>query len=436
MQKIIDILINPDLNNNPRIKKLLHKVYLDEERVQKDVRSILDDIRERGDQAVLDYIRKFDGANLSVTELRVTPAEIADAYTKVNEQFIKTVKLAINNLTAYHQKQLQNSWFSTDESGMMLGQLIRPIAKVGIYVPGGTASYPSSVLMNAIPAIVAGVEQIVMCTPSGPDGKVNPFTLVTADLLGLQEIYKVGGVQAIGALAYGTDSIPKVYKITGPGNIYVTFAKKMVYGEVDIDMLAGPSEILIIADNGANPAFLAADLLSQAEHDRLASAVLVTTSLELANAVEKELARQLAILPRREIARQSLQSYGAIIVVESLAKAIDFANAYAPEHLEVMVRNPLEYLSQLKNAGSIFLGDYTPEPLGDYLAGPNHVLPTGGTAKFYSALNVDTFMKKTSFIKYSAAGLEKVKDAVINFAEMEGLDAHARSVKIRVGEDF
>lgn len=317
-----------------------------------------------------------------------------------------------------------------------MGQMIRPIERVGIYVPGGTASYPSSVLMNAIPAIVAGVERIVMCTPCSPEGKVNPFTLVTADLLGLTEIYRIGGVQAVGALAYGTESIPKVYKITGPGNIYVTIAKKLVYGLVDIDMLAGPSEILVIADGGANPAYLAADMLSQAEHDTLASSVLVTDSQPLADALVKELNRQLAILPRQEIARKSLETYGAIIIVEDLDKAIRFANDFAPEHLEVMVRNPLEYLGQLKNAGSIFLGDYTPEPLGDYLAGPNHVLPTGGTAKFYSALNVDTFMKKTSIIKYTAAGLDKVKDAVINFAEMEGLDAHARSIKVRVGYDY
>ncbi len=430
------IIERPEFSKNADIQALFNKVYVDEEQIENDVMKMLRDIKQNGDQAVLGYIKKFDGADLKSTELRVSTNEIEKAYEAVDEKFLDALKIAIKNITSYHQKQLQNSWIAPEDDGVILGQMVRPIERAGLYVPGGTAAYPSSVLMNAIPAKVAGVKEIVMVSPTDQNGNINPFTLVTANEVGVTEIYKVGGVQSVGALAYGTETIPKVNLITGPGNIYVTKAKKLVYGDVDIDMLAGPSEILIIADETANPSYIAADLLSQAEHDTLASSVLVTTSIDLAQAVEKELSIQLEKLPRKEFAQQSLMNYGAIVIVDDLYAAAEFSNQFAPEHLEVVVQNPFEWLPYLKNAGAIFLGENTPEPVGDYMAGPNHVLPTGGTAKFYSALNVDTFMKKTSIISYSRKRLEKEKDAIIHFAEMEGLEAHARSIKVRVGVDF
>lgn len=430
------IIERPDFLKNADIQALFNKVYVDEDQIENDVMKMLRDIKQNGDEAVLGYIKKFDGADLKSTELRVSTSEIEKAYEAVDEKFLDALKIAATNITAYHQKQLQNSWIAPEDDGVMLGQMVRPIERAGLYVPGGTAAYPSSVLMNAIPAKVAGVKEIVMVSPTDQNGNINPFTLVTANEVGVTEIYKIGGVQSIGALAYGTETIPKVNLITGPGNIYVTKAKKFVYGDVDIDMLAGPSEILIIADETANPKYIAADLLSQAEHDTLASSVLVTTSSDLAQAVEKELSIQLEKLPRKGFAQQSLMNYGAIVIVDDLYAAAEFSNQFAPEHLEVVVQNPFEWLPYLKNAGAIFLGENTPEPVGDYMAGPNHILPTGGTAKFYSALNVDTFMKKTSIISYSRQRLEKEKEAIIHFAEMEGLEAHARSIKVRVGIDF
>jgi histidinol dehydrogenase len=415
--------------------------YLDtlrdrEESVQQEViirvEEILNNIKEQGNKALIAYTNKFDSENVNENNLCVSKEEIQEAYKVVDEEFIEAIKLAAENIRFFHEKQKKNSWMVTKERGVILGQNIRPLENVGIYVPGGTASYPSSVLMNAIPAKVADVTNVVMVTPPSKDGSINPNILVAADIAGVDKIYKAGGAQAVGALAFGTETIDKVDKIVGPGNIYVAMAKKSVYGYVDIDMIAGPSEILIIADEEGNAEYIAADLMSQAEHDRLASSILVTTSLKLAEEVKKELKRQVKDLSRKDIILDSLQNYGVIIIVDSIDQAIDMSNKIAPEHLELCVKEPFLLLGDIKNAGSIFLGDYAPEPLGDYIAGPNHVLPTSGTARFFSPLSLDDFVKKSSFIHYSKEALLGVGKKIVKLAETEGLTAHANSISVRM----
>lgn len=396
------------------------------------VERIVTDVRAGGDGKLLYYTNLIDKAGLSVQNIRVSEAEFAEARRSVDKEVVEAIERAIANVRRFHEEQLPKTWLTNRECGAMLGQKVTPVDSVGIYVPGGTAAYPSSVIMNAVPATVAGVLRIVMAVPPGRDGKVNPYVLVTAELIGVREIYKMGGAQAIAALAFGTETVPKVEKITGPGNIFVTLAKKAVYGHCDIDMLAGPSEILIIADDGADPKYLAADLLSQAEHDPLASAILVTDSELLGNAVAAELEVQLAALPRQEIAALSLANHGKIIIASDMETVIEMANISAPEHLEVMTKEPFALLPYLRNAGAIFLGAYSPEPLGDYYAGPNHILPTGGTARFYSVLNVETFMKKTSIIAYTQGALTAVGSDVIKMAEAEGLQAHANAIRVRM----
>ena len=396
------------------------------------VERIVTDVRAGGDGKLLYYTNLIDKAGLSVQNIRVSKAEFAEARQSADAEVVEAIERAIANVRRFHEEQLPKTWLSNRECGAMLGQKVTPVDSVGIYVPGGTAAYPSSVIMNAVPATVAGVPRIVMAVPPRRDGKVNPYVLVTAELIGIREIYKMGGAQAIAALAFGTETVPKVEKITGPGNIFVTLAKKAVYGHCDIDMLAGPSEILIIADDGADPKYLAADLLSQAEHDPLASAILVTDSELLGNAVAAELEMQLAALPRQEIAALSLANHGKIIIASDMETVIEMANISAPEHLEVMTKEPFALLPYLRNAGAIFLGAYSPEPLGDYYAGPNHILPTGGTARFYSVLNVETFMKKTSIIAYTQGALTAVGSDVIKMAEAEGLQAHANAIRVRM----
>jgi histidinol dehydrogenase len=393
------------------------------------VKNILDDVKSRGDQALYDYNKKFD--NVSLSSLQVTEKEIEDAFNRLDKELLEVIRYSHENIVRYHTKQKRNDFLDKDTDGVILGQIINPIEKVGIYVPGGTAAYPSTVLMNAVPAKVAGVEEIVMVTPPNEDGTISDVILAAAKIAGVTKIFKVGGAQAVAALSYGTETIPAVYKIVGPGNIFVAMAKKMVFGEVAIDMVAGPSEVLIISDDSSNPVHIAADLLSQAEHDKLAACILVTTSEELAKLVAVEIESQLAELPRQEIARESINNNGRIIIAKNIEEAILISNEIAPEHLELAVMDPFALLSKIKNAGSIFLGHNTPEPLGDYLAGPNHTIPTSGTAKFASPLSVDDFIKKSSVIYYSKEALEKVKDKVILFAESEGLTAHANSVRKR-----
>lgn len=395
------------------------------------VNEIIENVKANKDQALFDYTLKFDKFALSAENIKVTREEIDEAYTKLDADLINVIRQSAENIRAFHTKQLRNSWFDSKEDGTILGMKITPIAKAGVYVPGGKAAYPSSVLMNVIPAKVAGVGEIIMTTPPGADGKVNPGTLVAADIAGVDTIYKVGGAQAIAALAFGTESIPKVDKITGPGNIFVALAKKAVYGHVSIDSIAGPSEILVLADETANPRYVAADLLSQAEHDELASAILITTSKELAEAVSKQVDVFVAELSRTEIMQKSLDNYGYILVAENMQDAIDAANEIASEHLEILTKNPFETMTKIRNAGAIFMGEYASEPLGDYFAGPNHILPTNGTAKFFSPVNVDDFIKKTSIISYSKEALEKVHKEIELFAESEGLTAHANSIKVR-----
>lgn len=395
------------------------------------VRNILQDVKEKGDEALFSYTEKFDHAKISESSIKVTEAEIDEAYQIVGEQLVSIIRKALGNIRSYHEKQRQYSWFDSGSNGTILGQKVTPLQKVGVYVPGGKAAYPSSVLMNILPAKVAGVEQIIMVTPPGKDGKVNPNTLVAAREAGADVIYKVGGAQAIGALAYGTKSIPKVDKIVGPGNIYVALAKKAVYGHVSIDAIAGPSEILVIADESANPRYVAADLLSQAEHDELASAILVTTSETLAKAVSDQVDQFLTELSRSDIIRKSLDNYGYILVAETLEDAIDIANEIASEHLEIQTKDPYNVMTKIRNAGAIFIGEYASEPLGDYFAGPNHVLPTNGTARFFSPLSVDDFIKKSSIIGYSREALEKIHTDIEAFAEAEQLTAHANSIKVR-----
>ncbi|HHW00161.1 MAG TPA: histidinol dehydrogenase [Clostridiaceae bacterium] len=395
------------------------------------VSEILENVNQNGDKAVLQYTEMFDGVALTEDEIKVSQREIDAACREVDEALLATIKKAADNIREFHMKQKENSWFSTEKDGVILGQLYRPLEKVGVYVPGGTAAYPSSVLMNVIPAKVADVAKIIMVTPPGKDKSLNPVILAAAREAGVDEIYRVGGAQAIAAMAFGTGIIPRVDKIVGPGNIYVATAKRMVYGYCDIDMVAGPSEIAVVADDSANPAYVAADLLSQAEHDVLASSILVTTCERLAEEVVKEIGRQCGYLSRKDIIRKSLDSYGAIIIAGSVKEAVDIVNNIAPEHLELCVREPFSLLGEIKNAGAIFLGLYSSEPLGDYFAGPNHVLPTGGTARFFSPLNTGDFLKKSSVISYSREALEKVKDDIIRFAEAEGLTAHANAIQVR-----
>lgn len=400
------------------------------------VNAILANVKENGDKALFQYTKDFDKADINASNIKVTEEEIKEAYDRLeNPELVQVIRRSLKNIKEYHEKQKQYSWFDSKPDGSILGQKVTPLSRVGVYVPGGKAAYPSSVLMNVIPAKVAGVEQIVMVTPPGKDGKVNPNTLVAANEAGVDVIYKVGGAQAIAALAYGTESIAKVDKIVGPGNIYVALAKKAVFGYVSIDSVAGPSEILVLADETANPRYVAADLLSQAEHDELASAILVTTSEELANKVSEYVDMFVPKLKRKEILQKSLDNYGYILVTDTMQAAIDTANDIASEHLEIVTKNPFDTMTRIKNAGAIFLGENSSEPLGDYFAGPNHVLPTNGTAKFFSPLSVDDFIKKSSIISYSREALEPLSEDIQKFAKAEGLTAHANSIRVRFEEN-
>ena len=394
------------------------------------VNAIIEEVRNNRDQAVFNYTKQFDGADINAGNILVTEEEIAEAYEQVDTTLLAVIRKSLVNIKKYHEKQVQNSWFTT-EDGIILGQKVTALATVGVYVPGGKAVYPSSVLMNVLPAKVAGVDRIVMCTPPGKDGKVYPSTLVAAKEAGVDEIYKVGGAQAIAAMAFGTESVPKVDKIVGPGNIYVALAKKAVFGYVSIDSIAGPSEILVLADETANPRYVAADLLSQAEHDEMASAILITTSQKLAEEVSAEIDQFVAELSRKEIIQKSLDNYGYILVADNMEEAIDTVNAIASEHMEIVTADPFHVMTKIRNAGAIFIGEYSSEPLGDYFAGPNHVPPTNGTAKFFSALSVDDFIKKSSIISYSREALEKVHKDIEQFAECEKLTAHANSIRVR-----
>lgn len=398
---------------------------------EESVNAIIEKVRAEKDAAVFSYTKQFDGADINASNIRVTEEEIKEAYTLVDDKLLQVMRKSLENIRVYHEKQKQYSWFDSRPDGVMLGQKVTALASAGVYVPGGKAAYPSSVLMNVIPAKVAGVEKIVMTTPCNKEGKVNPATLVAAMEAGVTEIYKVGGAQAIAALAFGTESIPKVDKIVGPGNIYVALAKKAVFGHVSIDSIAGPSEILVLADETSNPRYVAADLLSQAEHDELASAILITTSEELAKKVSEEVDKFVAELSRKEIIEKSLENYGYILIADSLDEAIETANEIASEHLEILTANPFEVMMKIKNAGAIFVGEYASEPLGDYFAGPNHILPTNGTAKFFSPLGVDDFIKKSSIISYSREALEPVYKDIVQFATSEQLTAHANSIKVR-----
>ena len=422
--------LNSDTKKN-LLEDLLKRSPNNYGQYEASVKEILDKVKEEKDAAVFAYTAKFDGAELTADTIEVTEAEIEEAYAQVDDTLLTVIRKAKDNIESYHAKQRQNSWFDSKPDGTILGQKVTPLHRVGVYVPGGKAVYPSSVLMNIVPAKVAGVDEIVMVTPPGKDGKVTPNTLVAAHEAGADVIYKVGGAQAIAALAYGTESIPKVDKIVGPGNIYVALAKKAVYGYVSIDAIAGPSEILVIADETANPRFVAADLLSQAEHDELASAILVTTSEELARKVSDEVDGFLKELSRSEIIRKSLDNYGYILVADTMEDVIDIANEIASEHLEIQTKNPYDVMTKIRNAGAIFIGEYASEPLGDYFAGPNHVLPTNGTAKFFSPLSVDDFIKKSSIIGYSEEALRDIHKDIEAFAEAEQLTAHANSIKVR-----
>lgn len=422
--------LNED-NINTLLEKLLKRSPISYGKYEASVNEIIGNVRENGDKAVFELEKKFDKVDLNPGNIRVTKEEIDEAYTKVDEKLLNVIRKSLKNIRAFHEKQKQNSWFTTDEKGIFLGQKVTPIAIAGVYVPGGKAVYPSSVLMNIVPAKVAGVPRIVMCTPPGPDGKVYPSTLVAANEAGADEIYKVGGAQAIAAMAFGTESVPKVDKIVGPGNIYVALAKKAVFGYVSIDSIAGPSEILVLADETANAHYVAADLLSQAEHDEMASAILITTSQKLAEDVGKEIEGYLPKLSREEIIRKSLDNYGHLFVADSKEDAIAAVNQIASEHLEIVTADPFLDMTKIRNAGAIFLGTWSSEPLGDYFAGPNHVLPTNGTAKFFSALCVDDFIKKSSVISYSREALKEIADDIEDFAECEKLTAHANSIRVR-----
>jgi len=412
-------------------RKVLHRLDVGERAIESTVRKILDEVREKGDKAVLRYTEKFDRLKLAPDQMRVDAALIQRAYEKADPAVVESLKYAADRITAFHEKQKKEG-FSIQNDGIYLAQRVHPIERVGLYVPGGKAAYPSSVLMNAIPARVAGVSRLVICSPS-PEGALNPYVLIAADIAGVTEIYRIGGVQAVGALAYGTETVPKVDKVVGPGNQYVAAAKRLVYGLVDIDMIAGPSELLIIADDQANPTYVASDLLSQAEHDEEAVVIFLATSEALVEKVDREMKDQLARLPRKKIATTSLKHHGVTFIVPDLKRAIDMANEIAPEHLSLFVAEPFAYLDGIVHAGSVFLGEQTPQALGDYIAGPNHVLPTGGTARFFSPLGVEDFVKRSSVISYSREALEKSGPHLVRIAEVEGLEAHANMVKIRIG---
>lgn len=422
--------LNEDTKNNI-LENLLKRNPNSYGEFEGRVNAIIEDIKANRDKAVFDYTARFDGFNLNKDNIVVTKEEIEEAYREIDPKLVEIIRKSLVNINNYHQKQKRNSWFDTTPDGTILGQKITPLSRAGVYVPGGKAAYPSSVLMNVMPAKIAGVEEIIMCTPPGKDGKIYCGTLVAANEAGVDVIYKVGGAQAIAAMAYGTESIPKVDKIVGPGNIYVALAKKAVYGQVGIDSIAGPSEIMVLADESANPRFVAADLLSQAEHDELASAILVTTSKEVATAVNDEITKFLNELSRKEIMEKSIENYGYILIAKNMDEAIDVVNEIASEHLELVTKDPFQTMTKIKNAGAIFLGEYSSEPLGDYFAGPNHVLPTNGTAKFFSPLEVDAFVKKSSIISYSREALAEIHEDIEAFAEAEGLTAHANSIKVR-----
>lgn len=426
--------LNSDTKKN-LLEDLLKRSPNNYGQYEASVKEILDKVKEEKDAAVFAYTAKFDGAELTADTIEVTDAEIEEAYAQVDDTLLTVIRKAKDNIESYHAKQRQNSWFDSKPDGTILGQKITPLHRVGVYVPGGKAVYPSSVLMNVMPAKVAGVDEIIMVTPPGKNGKVSPNTLVAAKEAGVDKIYKVGGAQAIAALAYGTESIPKVDKIVGPGNIYVALAKKAVYGHVSIDSIAGPSEILVVADETANPRYVAADLLSQAEHDELASAILVTTSQKLAHEVSDQVDGFLKELSRAEIISKSLDNYGYILLADTMEDVIDVANEIASEHLEIQTKNPFEVMTKIRNAGAIFIGEYASEPLGDYFAGPNHILPTNGTAKFFSPLSVDDFIKKSSIISYSREALQKVHKDIESFAKAEQLTAHANSIHVRFEEE-
>lgn len=413
------------------LENLLKRSTTDYGEYEKTVDSIIQNVKQNKEEAIFDYNLKFDKCTITKENFQITQEEIEDAYKVLDKQFIEVMRRSAANIRTYHEKQKRNSWFDAKEDGTILGQKITPMQTVGVYVPGGKAAYPSTTLMNVIPAKVAGVPNIIMTTPAGSDGKVNPATLAAADIAGVDTIFKVGGAQAIAAMAYGTEIIPKVDKIVGPGNIYVALAKRAVYGHVSIDSIAGPSEILVLADESATPKYVAADLLSQAEHDELASAILITTSTELAEKVSIEIDKFVNVLERSEIIQKSLDNYGYILVAPDMETAIEAANEIASEHLEILTKNPFDTMTKIKNAGAIFLGEYSSEPLGDYFAGPNHVLPTNGTAKFFSPLNVDDYIKKSSIISYSKEALEKVHNDIELFAQKEGLTAHANSIRVR-----
>ncbi len=423
-----------ELNNQTKqnvLDELLKRSPNNYRQYENAVKEIIEAVKQNGDSALFSYTQKFDKYQLDCENIVVTKEEIKAAYQKLSPEFIAVIQESAKNIRSFHSKQLRNSWFDAKEDGTILGMKITAIENVGVYVPGGKAAYPSSVLMNVIPARVAGVDKVIMTTPPAADGSVNPGTLVAADIAGVDTIYKVGGAQAIAAMAFGTETIPKVDKITGPGNIYVALAKKAVYGYVSIDSIAGPSEILVLADESANPRYIAADLLSQAEHDELASAILITTSRSLAEEVSKQVAEFTANLSRKDIIQKSLDNYGYILIADSIEAGIDAVNDIASEHLEILTKNPFDTMTKVRNAGAIFLGEYSSEPLGDYFAGPNHILPTNGTARFFSPVNVDDFIKKTSIISYSKDALTKVHNKIELFAEREGLTAHANSIKVR-----
>jgi histidinol dehydrogenase len=426
---MIEVIRTDGINEKQFISGLKTRTEAVRDEVYKIVDEILSEVKRNKDNALKSFTKQFDGVDID--KFLVSEEEKEVALKKVDKCFLEAIKLAKQNIWEFHEKQKQKSWMTNKENGVVMGQMVRALEKVGIYVPGGTAAYPSSVLMNAIPAKVAGVKEIVMVTPPNKEGTVNENILAAAVIAGVDKVYKIGGAQAIGALAFGTESVPKVDKIVGPGNIYVALAKKTVYGYVDIDMIAGPSEILVISDESGNAKFIAADLMSQAEHDILSSSILVTTSMELAEQVKVELEKQVEGLSRKNIIKKAIKDYGCILVVDSIKQAIDIANDIAPEHLEIMCKESFALLGDIKNAGSVFLGQYAPEPLGDYLAGPNHVLPTSGTARFFSPLSVDSFIKKSSYLYYTEEALKAVKDSVTTIAEAEGLTAHANSIKVR-----
>ena len=433
LAQVEKMLVKPAFDQvelNPKIREANKKLFGKDMTAAEIVEMIVNEVRCEGDRAVIKYTKLIDRTEFTPAEFLVTEAEYEMAYKEADKEIVESLKKAAANVRQYHQEQKPNSWMTYRGQGSILGQSVIPLDRVGIYVPGGTAAYPSSVIMNAVPAAVAGVKEIIMMVPP-KNGKINPYVLIAAKEAGVSQIFKIGGAQAIAAMAFGTETIPRVDKITGPGNIFVTLAKKAVYGHCDIDMLAGPSEILIVADKTADPVYTAADMLSQAEHDTLASSIVITDSAELAQKVAAEAEKQLSELPRQEIARASLDKNGLIIVAEDILQAIELANVSAPEHMEILTEQPFQLLPYVRHAGAVFLGAYSPEPLGDYFAGPNHVLPTGGTARYYSVLNVETFMKRTSLISYTQAELDKASDDIIRLAEAEGLQAHANAIRLR-----